>query len=83
MEVFSLILGIVKAIPIVDSWFQQFFVYYFNSQIDKMKEENRLAIAKVINEKDQRDLEKALGSKKAGEASGDPDAVIVDSLPGV
>lgn len=83
MEIVALITGIVKAIPILDKWVEQFMVYYFNKSIDKMKLDNFKAIKKAINEKDQRDLEKNIGNPNAGNPSGDAGSEIVDDLPGV
>ena len=83
MEIVALITAIAKAIPILDEWMQKLVVYYFNSSVDKMRKENIDAIRKVLVNKDQRDLEKAIGSPSAGLPSGNPESDIVDSLPGV
>jgi hypothetical protein len=75
------ILGILKAIPILDSWFQNLMVAYTKSKIDSMKKENRDAIREDIQNHDQRELEKAIGSPTAGLPSGDPGAVILPGPP--
>lgn len=83
MEIIALITGIVKAIPVIDKWIQQFIVYYTNKKIDEMERENVAALKKAIYEYDQRDLEKAIGNPNAGEESHAPGSEIVDDLPGV
>lgn len=77
------IVALIKAVPIIDQWFQQLAAAYLQMQIDSMKKENLDAIRKLIDAKDQRDFEKALGASKAGLPSGDDGATIVDSIPGV
>ena len=64
---------------------EAFIVYWTKLNIDRMREENRLALRKALDEKDQRDLEKALGSPKAGLPSGNEGSIILDpnELPGV
>ncbi len=74
---------IIKAWPTLKSWVESFMKFYVEREIANMKKEDREAIKKAINEQDQRDLEKQIGYSKAGEASGLPGAVIVDSLPNV
>lgn len=77
----SIILGILKVIPILDAWFQALSKAYIEDRIAGMKKENRDAIRKAINEHDQRDLEKAVGNPNPGEASGDAGAQIIDNRP--
>jgi hypothetical protein len=81
MSVISAILALLKAIPILDSWFQQFFAAYAEHEIANMKAENRDSIRKALAEHDQRDLEKAIGNPNPGEASGDSGVEIVDGPP--
>jgi hypothetical protein len=83
LTLFSSIVALAKAIPVVDKWFQQFVTYYVNSAIDRMAVENREAIKKAIEDQDQRDLEKAIGNANAGELSEVPGTVVRDNLPGV
>lgn len=83
VDIFTLVLAILRAIPPVNKWIEQFFVFYANKQIDRMEEENRIGLKKALHEFDQRELEKALGNKAPGEPSGNAGAVIVDELPGV
>lgn len=85
MSYFSAIIAVIKAIPAIKEWWDSLIAFYIDSQIETMKQENRDAIRKAINEHDQRDLEKALGSTKSGEKSNLPGAVIVGpgDLPGV
>lgn len=79
----SFIIALVKAVPIIGHWVDELTALYVAGRIEKMEKEHRDGIKKAINEQDQRDLEIAIGSPHAGEASGLPGAVIVDSLPGV
>jgi hypothetical protein len=83
MEIIALITAIAKLIPVIGGWIEKFIVYYTNASIDRMKSENLKAIRKVLDEKDQRELEKAIGSPSAGLPSHTPGADIVDSLPNV
>jgi hypothetical protein len=83
MTILSLLLAIFKAIPALKSLFDELVVAYTQSQIDNIKKEYLYAIQIAISQKDQRDIEKALGSPRAGEASGIPGAQVVDHLPGV
>lgn len=81
MDILAGIIGLIKAIPIVDRWFQQLLVAYTNARIDSMSKENREALRKAFKEHDQRELEKAMGSVQAGQPSGNAGAVIVDQPP--
>lgn len=78
----SSLLAIIKAIPALKSIFEGLFSLYVQKEIENMKKENRDAIKKAINEHDQRLIERALGNPRAGEASGDAGAVIIDHAPG-
>lgn len=79
--VISMVLGIIKAIPIVDGWFQELMVAYFDVSVGFMKKENRDAVQKSIVDHDQRPLETVIGSQTAGKPSGDAGTVIVDGPP--
>jgi hypothetical protein len=82
VSVFGIILAVLKAIPVLDSWFQQLTVLYFNAQVSKMKAENRDAVKKALDEHDQRDLEKATGnSQHSGEHSGETSSEIISGPP--
>ena len=81
MPIFAIILAVIKAIPAIQSFVDSFIVFYTNSEIDKMSASNLAAIKKVLNDKDQRDLEKAIGSPTAGKPSGDAGAVILPGPP--
>ncbi len=83
MEIISLLLGIVKLVPIVDKWIQDFIVAYTNSRIDSMRAENFEAIKSAIEKQDQRNIEKAMGNPNAGLPSNDAGTSVVDSIPGV
>lgn len=83
MNVLTTIIAILKAIPTLKAWFDWFVAEYTRREIATMKAEIRAGIRKAIDEQDQRDLERAMGSTKPGKPSGLPGAVIVDDLPGV
>lgn len=80
---FSILFAIIKAIPIINSWADKFVAFYVQKGIEQLKKEDREAIRKAINEQDQRDLEKQLGSTTAGELSGIPGTDIRTDLPNV
>lgn len=80
-SVITILLGLVKVIPILDNWYQAFIVAYTNARIDSMKKENLEAIRACIQKKDQRDLEAAIGNPHPGEPSHDAGAIIVDKPP--
>ena len=74
----------IKVIPGIVRLVESFVEWYVQTQIDSMKAEHREGIKKAIQDHDQRELEKAIGSPIAGEHSGIPGTVIVDGpLPGV
>lgn len=83
MSIIGTILAILNAIPILDSWFQQLTAAYAQAAIGRMKAENREAIRAALAAHDQREIEKTIGSPKAGEPSGIPGTEIRDHLPGV
>lgn len=79
---FATILAVLKAIPVLDSWFQQLVALYVSLQISNMKSENRDAVRKALEEHDQRDLEKATGnSQHSGEHSGETSSEIISGPP--
>lgn len=82
-EVFGFIYAVIKAIPIVKDWFDKFMTWYIAQGVAHLKEADREAIRKAIDEQDQRDLEKQIGDREPGEASHLPGTGIVDILPGV
>lgn len=81
MGTISIVLSLIKAIPILERWFVALFRAYTDDMIARMKEENAEAIKKAIETGDQRPIETTIGSKKAGEATGVGE--IVTKLPGV
>ncbi len=84
-QIFSILLTIFKAIPALKSAWDGLVSLYIEHEIASIRKERREAIRKAINEQDQRDIEKAIGSDKAGKESGIPGTVIVDDgdLPDV
>lgn len=83
MSIIALIITIAKALPVLNEWLHKFVELYIQAQIDSLKKETRQAIKKAIEEQDQRELEKVMGSSKAGLPSGIEGVQIVDHLPGV
>lgn len=79
--IFSGIVAFFKAIPILNKRFSEFQVWYFNTQLEKMKAEDREAIIKAVKTYDQRPIEVVIGNPNAGEPSGNPGVVIVDAPP--
>jgi divalent metal cation (Fe/Co/Zn/Cd) transporter len=79
--IIAVVLAASRAVPIIDTWIQLLITAYVNYAVDRMSYENWTALKKAVNDKDQRDLEKAIGNPNAGEPSGVGD--IRTSLPGV
>lgn len=77
----GLLTALFKAIPVLKEWFDDLITAYVNHSIDTMRKENREALGKALNGRDQRDLEKAIGSPTAGKPSGDPGTIISDRPP--
>lgn len=75
----SLALAILKAIPAIRDFFEAVALAYYESKLAEMKRENKEAVDKVKYENDQRDIEKILGTERAGKPSGLPGTVIVDA----
>lgn len=73
--------SLFKALPVLKEWFEDLVVAYVNHSVDNMKKKNREALEKALNGRDQRDLEKAIGSPTAGKPSGDPGTIISDRPP--
>lgn len=80
-SVIGFLTALFKAFPFLKEWFDELLVAYVNHSIDTMKDENRKALGKALNGRDQRDLEKAIGSPTAGKPSGDPGTIISDRPP--
>lgn len=81
MDAISIVLGILKIIPILDQWFQSLSAAYIQERLDSMKSENVAAIRKALDDKDQRDLEAAVGNPNPGLPSGDAGSQIIDMPP--
>ncbi len=80
---FAAIFAIIKAIPQLMSWVEQFMVWYMEREYANMKQENRDAISKAMSQNDQRPIEQLINPDGAGVASGHAGTVIKKSLPGV
>lgn len=72
---FQTIIAIIKIIPIIDSWVKLLIAAYVKHEIEQQNEEFKLAIQKLFEEGDQRDLEKAIGSDNAGKPTKNRDGV--------
>jgi hypothetical protein len=83
MGIIPLLTAIFKMVPALKDLFDQFIVAYTKHQIETIDAAYLAAIKKAINDKDQRDIEKALGSPRAGEQSGIGGTEIRKDLPGV
>lgn len=83
MEIFSLILSALKALPVLDRWFQGLVTAYTNSKLESMKLENFEAIKEALEKNDQRRLEAAIGNPHPGYPSNDSGSVVVDVVPGI
>lgn len=79
----STALTIIKAIPAVRSAFELLVALYIKQEIARMKKENVEVIKKAFIENDQREIERSMGSSRAGLPSGNPGSETRDSLPGV
>ena len=79
--IFSFLLAFLKAVPVLNSWFEQFVAFYTNAAIDRMQKENRDAVRKAVQEYDQRELEKAVGNPNPGEPSGQQGSEIISGPP--
>jgi len=75
--------SLFQAVPTLKKTWDDIVAAYVNSQIESMTAENLAAIRKAIDEKDQRDLEKALKSPRAGAPSDIPGVSHVSELPNV
>ena len=82
MSVLSIILAALKAIPALKSWWDELVAAYVAHEIANMKAELSKGVYEA-SKGDQRNLEKYIGSPRAGEESGLPGSHIVDELPGV
>jgi len=81
MQVFPMLLALLKAVPAIKDLFDRFMVWYTEREIASMRKDNALALIKVVKEHDQRELEKAIGNILPGKPSGDAGARIVPNRP--
>jgi hypothetical protein len=82
-SVLSGLLALIKAVPTLKEWFDQLMALYAAQAVVNLKKADRDAMRKLFDEQDQRDLEKQLGSIKAGEPSNLGGTEFRDSIPGV
>lgn len=81
MTIFGAIIAVIKAIPVLDSWFQSIASAYLQAQIASMKQENRDAIISAVQKFNQIPMENAIGSSTAGKVSGDAGSAVIDAPP--
>lgn len=80
-EIIAGIVSIARAIPAVRDIVNRIFDEWHKSEIESWDKSKRDAYRKLLDEHDQRDLEKAIGNPKAGKPSGDEGAVIRPGKP--
>ena len=78
--IFARIVSLLKAIPILDEWFQKLMVAYAQHARKTWDKDLLAALAAAVGG-NQIDLEKQIGNPHAGEASGIPGTVIRPGLP--
>lgn len=77
------LLYIIKLIPALKSAWDSFISWYVKKEIDKMKEDDKKALRKAVDEQDQRDLERQMFSIEPGAKSNLPGTTIRTELPNV
>jgi len=76
--------AIFTAIPVLKSWWDQIVALYVAQQYAAMLEGDRAAISQAVQTHDQRPIETAINSSKAGIPSGVSEPTQRrDTLPGV
>lgn len=80
-QIYAFLMAVFKAIPIVKGWFDQLVEFHIEKSLSEMKEENRAAVAAALKG-NTTELEKLLGSRRAGKASGYDGTEIRDDIPG-
>jgi len=83
MSILALITAIIKLIPVLKDAFEQLAAYYVQTQIETMKAENLEAVRLAILAKDQRAIEKALGSSHEGKPVDMAGSEIVSHVVGI
>jgi len=78
-SILSAIIAIFKAIPVIERLFVQLMALYIKSADDAYKRRLKEGIEKAING-DTTDLEKAIGSPRAGKPSGEKDSKFKDGV---
>ena len=80
MAIFSTILALLQAIPILDRWVREFLVFYAKKQEQWFYEAVAKAIVDSIEKRDQTPIEDVIKSPRAGKESGH-DGVEYENLP--
>jgi hypothetical protein len=68
-------MGLVKAVPIFDSWVKALALAYSEYALAKKDREFSQAMITLVTKHDQRELEEAIGSPNAGKPTTNPDGV--------
>lgn len=74
--ILGIVLGVVKAIPILDSWVKAFFLEYAKRAAASHEKELLAGLITAMRDGDQRALEEALGSDTAGQPTQDQTDVV-------
>lgn len=69
-------MGVVKAIPILNFWFQQLIQVYLQKEIEDHNEKFTKAIRELILNQNQIPLEEAIGSQTAGLPTSNREGVL-------
>jgi hypothetical protein len=81
--ILNLVLAVAQVFPIVKGWLEQLVLLYIQSEVARMKEENKVALVHAITQKCQIELERIGGYRFAGKPSGIDGTIIVGELPNV
>lgn len=74
-SVLAIIVGILKAIPVLDSWFQQIAEARYKQALADHEQSFTDGMQKLLQSHDQSGLEEAIGSSNAGAPSSRRDGV--------
>lgn len=69
MQIFGFIYALLRAFPIAERAVRDFIAFYIVKEREWYEKAVDAGVIKAIESKDQRDLEKSIGSDKAGKPS--------------
>ena len=67
---FGFIYSLLQAVPILNTWIQEFFIFYAKQQKEWTYEAISRGVTGAIRTGDQRELEHTIGSPRADQPSG-------------